>query len=133
MKKLNCILLIDDDESTNRFHEIIIKQSNLTDIIVKAKNGKEALGFLTSHKNRIEPNLIFLDLNMPVIDGFRFLEKYQKTKEFEAVKPKIIILTTSLIPEEKSNALANKNIYKFLNKPMKKNELKSLMTELQFS
>lgn len=130
MKKLNCILLIDDDESTNRFHEIIIKQSNLTDTIVKAKNGKGALDVLTNPKNSIAPDLIFLDLNMPVMDGFRFLEKYQETREFENHQPKIVILTTSLIPEEKSNALANENIYKFLNKPMKKNELLNLITEL---
>lgn len=130
MKKLNCILLIDDDESTNRFHEIIIKQSNLTDTIVKAKNGKEALSVLKNPKNSIAPDLIFLDLNMPVMDGFRFLEKYQETTEFAEHQPKIVVLTTSLIPEEKSSALANENIYKFLNKPMKKNELLSLMKEL---
>ena len=130
MKKLNCIFLIDDDESTNRFHEIIIKQSNLTDTIVKAKNGKEALSVLKKPKNSIAPDLIFLDLNMPVMDGFRFLEKYRETTEFAGHQPKIVVLTTSLIPEEKSNALANENIYKFLNKPMKKNELLSLMKEL---
>ncbi|WP_334057264.1 response regulator [Polaribacter sp. P097] len=128
MKKLNCILLIDDDESTNRFHEIIIKQINLTDTVVKAKNGKGALDVLTNPKNSIEPDLIFLDLNMPVMDGFRFIELYTGTKNFKEKRPKIVVLSTSLIDEEKEKIESNDEIDMFLNKPLTKKRIANLMT-----
>lgn len=130
MRKLNCILLIDDDESTNRFHEIIIKQSNLTDTIVKAKNGKGALDVLTNPKNSIAPDLIFLDLNMPVMNGFRFIELYTATKNFKENRPKIVVLSTSLIDEEKEKIESNDKIDMFLNKPLTKEMVANLMTNI---
>lgn len=130
MRKLNCILLIDDDESTNRFHEIIIKQSNLTDTIVKAKNGKGALDVLTNPKNSIAPDLIFLDLNMPVMNGFRFIELYTATKNFKENRPKIVVLSTSLIDEEKEKIESKDEIDMFLNKPLTKEIIVNLMNNI---
>ena len=120
-------MLIDDDFSTSRFHQIVIESLQVTEKIIFAKNGKQALDYLLSsgeYVNKIaefiQPELIFIDLNMPVMDGFRFLELYTKTEEFKKSNPKIIVLSTSLIPEEKQKIEENKNIYKFLNKPLTK-------------
>ena len=67
---------------------------------------------------------------MPVMDGFRFLELYTKTEEFKTRETKIIVLSTSLIPEEKEKIEADDNIYKFLNKPLTKNILKDLFNNI---
>ncbi|MDD7915735.1 response regulator [Polaribacter ponticola] len=137
MKKFNCILLVDDDISTNRFHQIVIDSLAVTNNIVFSKNGKDALDYLMhqgDYANKlsdfIKPNLIFIDLNMPVMDGFRFIELYTKTSEFNLNKPRIIVLSTTLIPEEKEKIEANENIFMFLNKPLSKSTLKELFNKM---
>ena len=123
MNRFNCIQFIDDDESTIRFHEIILNKLGFKGEIIKSKNGKVALDILLNSNNKISPDLIFVDLNMPVMDGFRFIQLYINTDEFMVNRPKIVVLTTSLIPEEKLKALENKNITKFINKPLTKKSL----------
>lgn len=127
-------MLIDDDFSTSRFHQIVIESLQITKKIIFAKNGKQALNYLLNdgeYANKIDefvqPELIFIDLNMPVMDGFRFLDLYTKTDVFKKNKPKIIVLSTTLIPEEKEKIEANKNIYKFLNKPLTKSIIVDLI------
>lgn len=131
---MKAIMLIDDDFSTNRFHQVVIESLQITKKIIFAKNGKQALNYLLNdgeYANKIDefvqPELIFIDLNMPVMDGFRFLDLYTKTDVFKKNKPKIIVLSTTLIPEEKEKIEANKNIYKFLNKPLTKSIIVDLI------
>lgn len=130
MNRFKEVLLVDDDESINRFHEIILRRTGFTGEILKAKNGQVALDILIKNDNKINPDLIFLDLNMPVMDGFRFLQLYTNSKEYYLSKPKIIVLTTSLMPEEKRKALDNKNISMFINKPMSKDSLLRLLQKV---
>lgn len=66
-KKLNCVLLIDDDHEDNRFHQIIIEEMNMAEKIEFALNGLEALDFLAKQDHI--PELIFLDINMPKMNG----------------------------------------------------------------
>ena len=130
MNRLTSILLVDDDESTNRYHEIILNQLGFKGVVQKAKNGKVALELLEENKEMPYPDVIFLDLNMPVMDGFRFAELVQKTNAFKENKPTIIVLTTSLIPEEKKRVLKDKNIKMFLNKPMTRKHLMEVVDKV---
>lgn len=130
MNRLTSILLVDDDESTNRYHEIILNQLGFKGVVQKAKNGKVALELLEENKEMSYPDIIFLDLNMPVMDGFRFAELVQKTSAFKENKPTIIVLTTSLIPEEKKRVLKDKNIKMFLNKPMTRKHLMEVVDKV---
>lgn len=130
MNRLQNVLLVDDDESTNRYHEIIINQLGFEGAVQKAKNGKVALDLLHEVKDAAFPEVIFLDLNMPVMDGFRFVELFQKTDVFKEKKPTVIVLTTSLIPEEKKRVLKNRNIHMFLNKPMNKKSLQDIIDKV---
>ncbi len=106
-KKLNCVLLVDDNESDNYIHKRVLEKSGITDFIEVAENGKEALDFLTTKRSFGQkessfprPSLIFLDINMPVINGWEFLEEYQKLDDAIKGKVVIIMLTTSLNPTD---------------------------------
>lgn len=121
--KLNCILLIDDDDATNFIHQIIIKKSNIAEQIITTLNGKQAIEFLTkngedANTENTLPSLIFLDINMPVMDGWGFIEAYQKLSE--SVKNQIILvmLTTSYDPDDKKRALQIPEISEFEKKPL---------------
>ena len=104
-KKLNCILLVDDDESCNEFHQLIIEKTACTEKVEVAYDGEEALAFLKSSINGVhpEPDIIFLDINMPGMNGWEFLEEYKKLEG--EIKSKIVVmLTTSLNPNDKTRA-----------------------------
>ena len=127
MKSFKCVLLIDDDKSINRFHQIVMQSLGLVNVVVEKRNGKKALAYLSNtvleDKNcstNLHPEIIFVDLNMPVMDGFKFIDTYTKTEEYIIHKPIIIVLSTSLIPQEKEKIESNDNILMFVNKPLTK-------------
>jgi CheY-like chemotaxis protein len=107
-KKLNCVLLVDDNEADNFLHKKILEKSGITDHIEIVMNGKEALDFLTgklrcgqTESSNCPPELIFLDINMPVMDGWEFLEEYLNTADVQKSKIIVIVLTTSLNPSDR--------------------------------
>jgi CheY-like chemotaxis protein len=124
MKKLNCILLVDDDEATNFFNQMVIKKAGIAEHIETVLNGKEAIDYLTNSgkfENREpypQPELIFLDINMPVMDGWDFLENYRKLNENEKGQKIIVMLTTSLNPDDATRAKAITEITDFKSKPL---------------
>ena len=76
-QKLNSILLIDDDIATNFIHTRLIKKTLVVDTIITKLNGEEAMEYLTTKKDGEypQPELIFLDINMPVMNGWEFIEE----------------------------------------------------------
>ncbi len=130
-KKLNLILLIDDDESTNFLHKIIIEQYGCAQKIETARSSMAALEFL---KKRIDssyphPDLIFLDINMPMMDGWEFLEEYKKLQNDQKCRVVIMMLTTSLNPADKQKAEEFKEIDGFRNKPLTEEMLDEIMVD----
>jgi CheY-like chemotaxis protein len=110
-KKLNCVLLVDDNESDNFLHRKVLEKSGIADHIEVVMNGKEALDFITGKGKGGKgvspcspPELIFLDINMPVMDGWEFLEEYQKLDDIKKGGLVIIMLTTSLNPDDRKIA-----------------------------
>jgi len=115
--KLKCILLIDDDEEDNFFHKIVINDMNITESIQVAHNGIEALEFLTK-ENQTAPELIFLDINMPKMNGWEFLEAYQKLNAPQKAKLVVVMLTTSINPVDQKRAEQFPEIANFNSKPL---------------
>jgi CheY-like chemotaxis protein len=110
-KKLNCVLLVDDNDSDNFIHRRVLEKSGITNHVEIAMNGQEALEFLTTKAKSghlegsyTQPELIFLDINMPVMDGWEFLEEYRKLKDIQKGKVVFVMLTTSLNPSDKVKA-----------------------------
>lgn len=124
-KKLNCVLLIDDDLGTNFINQIFIKKANITDNIQTVLNGKEAIDFITN-KGKYEkvgnifaqPMLTLLDINMPVMDGWEFLEAYKNLEVHQKGQIVIVMLTTSLNLDDKKRAENISDVSGFKNKPL---------------
>ena len=117
MKTIKQLLLVDDSDATNNFHYRLLGKLKMADTIITCKNGKEALDFLDKSKEC--PDLIFLDLNMPVVDGFEFLEQSPiSLKKICTKNPTIVVLTSSEedVDKERCKKLC-KNI-NFYSKPL---------------
>jgi len=127
--KLKTILLVDDDEATNFIHEMVIKQMNCTENIVVRENGIEALEYLKStiEGKHPQPDLIFLDINMPAMDGWEFLEEYKSLPKNQLAKSVVVMLTTSLNPEDKDKAEIIPFISRFMSKPLTKELLEEVL------
>ena len=124
-KKIN-ILLVDDNKTTNYYNRKIIKTYNKLSNIYEVYNGSEALIFL--EKKECNLDLILLDINMPIMDGFEFLQEYSKLPNALKLGVKIGILTTSTWVSDKRKAENNKNLISgFFEKPLKKETLEQLL------
>jgi CheY-like chemotaxis protein len=130
MNKLGCIFLIDDDYPTNYFHRIIIEEVDCAEEIVICQSGQEALSQLTDRMElgQPTPDLIFLDINMPGMTGWEFLERYQNlpTKAHGKV---LVVLTTSLNPDDEKKAHLLDGVDGFRRKPLSGEMLTDLMQE----
>lgn len=105
------ILLVDDDPIFLTLAELAIKKENDTIEIFKAMNGEEAISFL----NDQTVDIIFLDLNMPVMNGWEFLDALPEVKNKDS---KIYILTSSIDPSDQRKADENTYVTSMLEKPL---------------
>lgn len=99
MQKLASVLLVDDDATTTFLHQRLLHQLGVTDHVLVAKNGEQALTLLADTC----PALVLLDLSMPVMRGIDFLEAYQPTPP---TPPLVIVLLTSLPVSDRARLLA---------------------------
>lgn len=128
-KKLNCILLIDDDDSTNFIHKRLIKKTGYTEIVKAVESAEAGIDFL-KHKVNGEypcPELIFLDINMPGMSGWDFLEEYDKLEDIQKGRIVVVMLTTSLNPDDEEKSKKIPTIKGFMNKPLTKEGLMDIV------
>jgi CheY-like chemotaxis protein len=97
MKKIDLVLLVEDDPITNYINSRLINKAGITGDVQVALNGEDALALIQERiqNNQSCPDLIFLDINMPVMDGFEFLERFRKLDFPNKDKVVIVMLTTS--------------------------------------
>ena len=133
---LNKILCIDDDQITLMLCKMVIAKASFSNEIATAKNGEDALNFFdilkTSDKNIIKPELIFLDLNMPIMNGWEFLEAFNTEKYAEFHNTKIIILSSTIDPGDLEKSKKYPLVIDFLPKPISKEMLEYLKDKIQF-
>jgi len=127
--KVDCILLVDDDEDCNFFHERLIKKMECADRVEASLTGNDALDFLKSSVNgqHPRPNLILLDINMPGMDGWGFLEEYNKLSEDQKAQIVVVMLTTSLNPDDRKKAESDPNVGAFANKYLDEESLLEIL------
>lgn len=129
MTPLNEILLIDDSESDNFIHSRVIKKAKVTENITIKYSGEEGLEYLKTRINNDypRPNLIFLDINMPGMDGFEFLEHYEQIDDEQKADVVIAMLTTSTSPIDRKKAAKFKQLQHFDNKPLTEEGLMNVL------
>jgi CheY-like chemotaxis protein len=124
-KKLKCIMLIDDNPDDNFYHERVIRKSESAEKVIAMTDAAEALKFLQSQTTEEpKPDLIFLDINMPGMNGIEFLYEYGKL----ANRAVVVMLTTSENPDDKQRASATKAISDFRTKPLSKEMLGEIVS-----
>jgi CheY-like chemotaxis protein len=120
-QKLNCILLIDDDEPTNFLNRMVIEEVDCASRIEIMQSARDALKYLTNatpNGDYPRPDLVFLDINMPAMDGWEFIEKYNQLPEEQKAKIIVVMLTTSFNPEDELKARKISGVSGFRNKPL---------------
>lgn len=119
------IVLIDDDSTTNYLNKTIIERSELVDEVVTFDSAQEALNYFHQNVDSIEDSLVFLDINMPIMNGWQFLDQYKVIGGNAANK--IVILTSSINPADKQMAEQKTGIIDYKSKPLSIEMLNDLM------
>jgi CheY-like chemotaxis protein len=117
--QLNSILLVDDDEVTNFYVEHLIRKMNLAKEIHVAMSGQDALEYLKGQPSTM-PDLILLDINMPIMNGFEFLEAFETSPLSADYNGKIFMLTSSGLEQDRARASQFRCIAGYFIKPLSK-------------
>ncbi|MEM9637338.1 MAG: response regulator [Pseudomonadota bacterium] len=131
---LQKVLLVDDDKVTNLMHSRLIKRTGLIAQVDVVTDGVAALEHLQGIDAAGEPlpELILLDINMPRMDGFEFLEKYATLPaRIRAAQTVIILLSTSILRADHERAEADPNVYQFVNKPVDTDDIAGFVQACQ--
>lgn len=112
------ILIIDDDKQLNQINQKILLASGFVSELHITLNGREALEYLTvrMEKKYPLPDIIILDLRMPVMDGFEFIDQLRKLDYPNRYRTELVVFTSSSSPKDKQKML-EKGIKHYLNKP----------------
>lgn len=130
MKMLSSILLIDDDPLTSYLHKRAIEGFKVSHQIEVANNGDEAIQLINQYiQSKSEdkiPQLIFVDLYMPFMDGFQFLEAYQNLEFQNKNSVVVVVLTTSFLQKDK-NRIKKYQVKDYVEKPITKEKMMEIM------
>ncbi|MES2397476.1 MAG: response regulator [Bacteroidota bacterium] len=130
--KYQSVMIVDDCEIDNYINEIIIKKAGFAENVYKHSGALGSLEFLKNiemlHYTALDllPSVVFLDINMPILDGFQFLDELNNFPAPLNKKIKIVILSSSANPSDIKRASQYKQVVKFLHKPLKKEDLHNL-------
>jgi CheY-like chemotaxis protein len=120
VKSIDLVLLVDDNDTDNFISKRIIEITKFSERVEVKSSGKGALDYLREHQNSPEqiPSIIFLDINMPIVDGFVFLYEFEKFNELVKNKSKVIILSSSDNKRDIDKIVNNNHVIKFITKPL---------------
>ena len=120
VKSIDLVMLVDDNDTDNFISKRIIEITKFARRVEVKGSGKSALDYLKENQTMVEnlPNIIFLDINMPIVDGFVFLYEFEKFSELVRNKCKVIILSSSDNKRDIDKIVNNNHVIKFITKPL---------------
>ncbi len=131
---LKSILLVDDDEVTNFYVEHLIRKMNLAQEIHVALSGQDALEFLSQLVQGADadmPDLILLDINMPIMNGFEFLEAFEHSALATNYHGKIFMLTSSGLEQDRARAAQFQSLCGYFIKPLNQELLGDIVQQFE--
>jgi CheY-like chemotaxis protein len=125
---ISTVMLVDDNDTDNFIHKRVIELTGFAKNIIVKNSGKSALEYLDTNKNTLDllPDIIFLDINMPIVDGFVFLFEYENFPDDLKNKCKIVILSSSDSKRDIDRIVDNEYVINFITKPLSEDSLEKL-------
>jgi CheY-like chemotaxis protein len=127
-KSVGLVMLVDDNDTDNFISKRIIEITNFADEVIVKSSGKSALDYLSDNNEDVErlPEIIFLDINMPIVDGFVFLYEFEKFNHVVKDNCKVIILSSSDNKRDIDKIVNNDYVIKFITKPLTETSLQEV-------
>jgi CheY-like chemotaxis protein len=127
MAKFSDVLLVEDDPITIMVCDRMIRMTSFAEKVKSCENGKAAIDYLSSlSENETIPDIIFLDINMPVMNGWDFLEEFDKIRRKFSTVPRIYLLSSTVDPEDYNKARSFSLVKDFISKPLSKEVLQNI-------
>ncbi len=126
------VMLIDDNEIDNLINQKMIEASGITKHIYTHTGARSAIEFLKNIEvldglaEKVLPDVIFLDIDMPLMDGFQFLDEFEKMNDETTSKCRIVMLTSSINPQDVNKSKKYSYVKKYINKPLSQQNLERL-------
>ena len=130
--KYYAVMLIDDNEIDNLINQKMIEASGITEHIYTHTGARSAIEFLKNMEKlhdtgkNVLPEMIFLDIDMPLMDGFQFLDEFEKLEESTKEHASVVMLTSSISPADVNKSKKYEYVKKYINKPLTQENLEKL-------
>jgi two-component system, NarL family, nitrate/nitrite response regulator NarL len=124
-------VLIDDSDIDLFIQRRFLEVYEFSRELLTYKSASEALNWLRKLNGEPAPDVIFLDLNMPEIDGFAFLKSFSELPGRIIDKSRIVVLTSSNSVQDRDQVFLNKNVIQFITKPLKQHDIELLKETMQ--
>ena len=128
---INSVLLVDDDEATNIYNTVTIEDTGITDKILAVRSVTEALNILNNAKEDIDtlPELILLDINLPIMNGWYLLEELKQFEPKILSKLNIVMLSASNNPNDIKKIDQYPFVIDYLSKPLSEDKIQKLISK----
>lgn len=123
------IMLVDDNDTDNFINKVVVKNSGHASDIIVQNSGKKALQYFAEHMENLSkiPDLLFLDINMPVVDGFAFLYEFDEYPASVKTKCHIVVLSSSDNRNDIERILRDNNVKSYFTKPLSQEIIKEVV------